>query len=86
VIHDKEQGQGPGGRGHSYKAYFFRKRVLELDCEDSKVMLRRKRAKHRQMATPDGIVAGYFVIKDGDAQRRIPCPQTSIEQGEMFLG
>jgi hypothetical protein len=56
-------------------------------------MLRGKSAKHRPMATPDGVVAGYFVIEYGNAQAEFPSEpnpsqlfQKAIRDGEMFYG
>ena len=68
VINDKEQGQGARGRRHADKPYLLWAGIFELDREHGKFMLPRERTKHRQVAAPNGIVARYFVVEDGDAQ------------------
>ena len=85
VINDKEQGQGPGGRRHAYKPYLLRAGIFELDSEDGKFMLPRKSTKHRQMAAPNGIVARYFVVEDGDAQGRVSFRKQSTGKGNGRL-
>jgi hypothetical protein len=46
--------------------------IVEFYGKDGKLMLRGKSAKHCPMATPNGIVARYFVIENGDAQAEFP--------------
>jgi hypothetical protein len=46
--------------------------IVEFDGKDGELVLRGKSAKHCPMATPDGVVARYFVIEDGDAQAAFP--------------
>jgi hypothetical protein len=72
VINNKKQRQWPFGRGHTHKPDFFRAGVFELDRKDGKVMLRRQRPKHRQMAAPNRIVARYLEVENGDAHAEFP--------------
>ena len=81
VINDEEQRQGAFGRRHAHKPYLFRARILELDGKDGKIVLRRKRAKHSQMAAPDWIVVSYSVIEYGDAQAKFPLQLLSAGGG-----
>ena len=78
VINDKEQGQGTCGRRHADKPYLLRAGIFELDSEDGKFMLRRKSAKHRQVAAPNWIIARYFVVEDGDAQGTVSFRKQSL--------
>ncbi len=72
VINDKEQGQRAHGRRHADEPYFFWTGILELHRKNGKVMLRRKRAEHGQMAAPNWVVARYLVVEDGDAHAGFP--------------
>src|ERR1700760_2882906 len=70
VINDKEECERPGRRGYADKLDFIGTGIFELHGEDSKVVLRREGAKHRQMTTAGGIIARYFVIVNSDVQGR----------------
>jgi hypothetical protein len=35
-------------------------------------MLRRETAEHGEMAAPDRVVAGHFVVENSDAQAKFP--------------
>jgi len=72
VESNKQQRQGARGRRHVNKLYLFRARILKLNRKHGKVMLRRKRTKHGQVAASRWIVARYLVIKDGDAHAVFP--------------
>jgi hypothetical protein len=78
VINNEEQRQGPVGRRHAHKPYFFRTGIFELDRKNGEIMLRGKRTKHGQMATPDWIVVRYLVVEDGDAQAGFPLQLLSV--------
>jgi len=81
MINDEEQRQGAFGRRHAHKLYLFRTRIFELDGKNGKIMLRSKRTKHGQMATPDRIVVRYLEIEYGDAQAKFPLQLLSVGGG-----
>ena len=80
VINNKEQGHGAKGRRHPHPAYLLWTGIFELNGEDGKLVLRRERTKHGQVAAADWIVAGYSVIKNRDAQK-FPLQRLSLGGG-----
>jgi hypothetical protein len=79
VVDEEQQSQWARRRGHADKSYFFRARIFELDREDGKLMLRRQRAKHGQMAASGWVVMRYLVIENCNAQMKFPYEQLSAQ-------
>jgi hypothetical protein len=69
------------------KAYVLWAGIFELDREHGEFMLCRKSTKHRQVATPNGIVARYFVVENGNAQGTVSFQKQSTGKanGRAYL-